>query len=325
VIGLLLRRLGRSILVFSFVLTAAFVLLELLPGGPGAVVEDPRIPPAQQERLRHALGLDRPAPERYARFLLAAAKGDWGVSFSSQRPVTAVISDALPSTIALGGAALAIEFLLGLPLGALAARRPDGRFDRAVRALSLTLWSIPSFWLGLAMLLTFAILLPWAPAGGISSADATLVGLWPRLLDRIAHLALPALALGLPAAAGLARFARSALLEVAAEPFVLAARARGISPLRLFFRYQLLPASASLVQLLGFSVGGLLSGSLAIEVVFSRPGLGRLTFDALAARDYPVLLAASALSAAMVLAASFAAELLHAVIDPRVRRADEAV
>jgi len=321
--GLLARRIGRSLLVFLFVLSAVFVLLELLPGGPGAVTEDARVPADQQQRLRHVLGLDRPAPERYVRFLVAAVHGDWGVSFSSQRPVAGLVAEAARPTLELGAAALAIEFLLGVPLGALAARWAGGRFDRLLRGGSLLLWSVPSFWLGLAMVLVFAVLLPWAPAGGIAAAGGVAGGGAARTLDTLAHLALPALALGLPAAAGLARFARSALLEVAGEPFVLAARARGLPPLRLFVRYELLPASASLIQLLGFSVGSLLSGALAIEIVFSRPGLGRLTYDALAARDYPVLLATAALAAAMVLAASVVAELLHAMLDPRVRRADE--
>ncbi len=319
---LLVRRIGSLLVVLWLVLSAAFALLEALPGGPGVLVEDPRISAAQQLRLRAVLGLDRPVAERYVRFLGAALRGDWGVSFSQQRPVTEVIGEVLPYTLELGGAAMALEFLLGVPLGALAARRADGAYDQTLRAGSLVLWSIPSFWFGLALLLTFAVALPWLPAGGVASPGAAAWNWSHRLADSLAHLALPALALGLPAAAGTARFARASLLEVAGEPFVRAAQARGLPPGLLFRRYELRAASASLVQLIGFSAGALVSGSLAVEVVFSRPGLGRLTYDALAARDYPVLLASTALSAMAVLLASFGAELLHAALDPRVRQSD---
>ena len=315
----LLSRLLTAGVLLWLVLTASFALLHALPGGPGAVVEDPRVPPAQRVRLRAVLGLDRPLPERYARFLAAAARGDWGISFSSQRPVTRVLADAAPHTLALGAAALALEFLLGVPLGVAAARRAGSALDHGVRALSLVLWSIPSFALALALLLVFALEWTWFPAGGPSTPGAAAWPLLPRLGDRLAHLALPALALGLPAAAATARFVRAALLEVAGSPHLVAARARGLHRRTIFLRHALLPAAGPMVELAGLSCAALLSGTLAVELIFARPGLGRAAFDALAARDYPVLLGATALSAAGVLAASFAAELLHAAVDPRRR------
>jgi len=316
----LLGRLGASAAVLALVVTAAFLLLEALPGGPGAVVEDPRVPPAHQLRLRAVLGLDRPLPERYARFVGAALRGDWGVSFSSQRPVARLVAEAAPNTAALALAALAIEMLVGVPLGLVAARR-GGAVDRAVRALSLALWSVPSFWLGLVLVLLFALALPWLPAGGVASPGAGDWSPLARALDLLRHLALPALAIGLPAAAGTARFARAAFLDVLREPFHLAARARGLPPRTLFLRHLLLPASAPLVELAGLSIGALLSGSLVVEIVFARPGLGRLAYDALAARDYPVLLATATVAAGAVILASLFAEVAHAVLDPRARRA----
>ena len=316
----LLRRLATAATVLFLVVSATFLLLEALPGGPDAIAEDPRVSPAARARLRRSLGLEQPLAERYLRFVAATARGDWGVSLVDQRPVARVIVEAAPHTAALAVAALAIELLLGVPLGVAAARRAGGRFDRALRAGSLALWSIPSFWLGLALVVTVALRVPWLPAGGLASPDSAGWPLPARLADLARHLALPALALGLPAAAGTARFARAALLEVEHEPFVLAARARGLGRRTLFLRHELLPASAPLVEAAGLSAAALLSGSLAVEVVFSRPGLGRLAYEALGARDYPVLLAATTCAAAAVVAASVLAELLHSLLDPRARR-----
>lgn len=318
-IAFLARRLAAALLVLLFVSSACFALLEALPGGPGAIVEDPRVPVAQRERLRTVLGLDRPVLERYVGFLAAAARGEWGVSFALQRPVSRVLAEALPHTIALASAALTIELLLGLPLGAAAAKRAEGTFDRALRGFSLVLWSVPSFWLGLALLLALAVELPLLPPGGATSPGATSWPLPQRLLDLAWHLTLPALALGLPAAAGTARFARAALLEVGSEPFLAAARGRGLPPRTLFFRHELRAASASLVQLAGLSASSLLSGALAVEVVFSRPGLGRTTFDALLARDYPVLLGATALAAGAIVLVHLVTEIVQAALDPRIR------
>lgn len=315
----LLRRIAISALLVGAIVSATFVAWSLVPGGPGAMVEDPQIPPAHRERLRAALGIDRPLPERYVRFVAAALRGDWGVSHANGLPVTRVVAAALPHTAALGLAALGLELGLGLSLGAWAAKRAGGRFDAALRGGSLLLWSLPSFWLGLALLLLFAVRWPLFPPGGASPPGGA-----GGVLSALHHLALPALALGLPAAAGTARFVRSALLEVMESPHRLAARARGLSPRRLFWRHELLPAAGPIVEVLGLSTASVLSGALAVEVVFSRPGLGRLAYDAFVARDHPVLLAASALAAIGVVAASALAELLHAAVDPRLRRGRDA-
>jgi peptide/nickel transport system permease protein len=310
----LVARLGSAALVVALTLAAAFALLEALPGGPGAAFEDPRVPAAERARLRTALGLDRPAPERFARFVRAAFAGDWGVSFAQQRPVARVVREAAPHTAWLALAALAVELALGVCWGSLAARHAGGRLDRATRLLAIALWSVPSFWLALVLLRALAIELPLFPPGGAASAGAS-----GGFADTVAHLVLPALALGLPAAAATARFARAALLDVAAEPFVAAARARGLGELAVFGRHALRAAAAPLVQLAALSAAGLLSGALAVEVAFSRPGLGRVAAEALAARDYPVLMATTALATVAVVLATLAGDLAHAALDARVR------
>lgn len=315
-----LRRLSGALALLLVILAGAFALLEAMPGEPGAAFEDARVPPDQRDRIRALYGLDRPAPERFLRFVGAALRFEWGYSFSHHRPVTAVLGAALPWTLLLGGAALALEFGLGIPLGLWAARRAGSAADHLVRATTLAIWAMPSFWLGLLLLLLFSFGLGALPAGGVSTAGADLWSPLPRALDLLRHLALPALALGLPAAATTARFVRAGLLEVAGEPYLAAARARGLSESRILWGHALRAAAAPIVQLFGLTLAGLLSGALAVEVVFAWPGLGRVTYDALAARDYPVLLAGATLSATTVLAGSFLAELLHAALDPRVRR-----
>ncbi len=316
--GLIIRRLVVATLLAALVACGTFALVHALPGGPGAIPEDPRVSPAQAARLRAAWGLDRPAGERFGRFLAAAVRGDWGPSLARNRPASDVLAAALPWTLLLAGTALAIELAGGLLLGLAAARRPGGILDHLLRAASVTLHSIPDFWLALGLLALVALRWRMLPAGGVGG---TLEGAPAAPVELLRHLVLPALALGLPAAAGAAQFVRAALVEVAHEPFLLAARARGLTPVRRIVVHELPAAAAPLLQLAGLSAGSLLSGSLAVEVVFGWPGVGRVVVEALAARDYPVLVAGAALSAVAVVFASAAAEIAHAALDPRVRDA----
>lgn len=317
----LLRRLAACLVLVWLVLTGTFFLLHLAPGGPGGALEDPRIPSEQRLRLREIWGLDRPLPVQYGRFLAAAARGEWGHSFQHHRPVAAVVAGALPATLLLAGAALAVEWTLGLLLGVAAARRPGGALDQSLRVVSLVLYSLPTFWLGLMAVLLFSFHWPLFPPSHLASVGAEALPPLRRLADLAWHLALPALAVGLPSAAALARFVRGSLVETLGQEFVLAARARGLSARRVLFGHALRASLAPLSQLFGLSLAFLLSGTLAVEVVFAWPGIGRVTFDALTARDYPVVLATTALSATMVVLGSLAADLLLAWADPRVRRA----
>jgi peptide/nickel transport system permease protein len=317
----LLARFASALLACWIVLSAVFFLLRLLPGEPGAAFEDPRVPQEQRLRLRAIYGLDRPLPEQYLRWLGGVARGEWGYSLSQHRPVAQILRETAPNTVLLSAAALAIELVLGLALGIAAARRAGSWFDHGLRALSLALWSLPTFWLGLMLLAAFAVALPLFPPGAMHAVDADGLGLGRRSLDLAWHLVLPAAAIGLPGAAATARFVRSTVLERLGEPFVQSARARGLSERRVLWTHALRAGLAPIAQLAGLSLAALLSGTIAVEVVFGWPGLGRATYDALVARDYPLLLAGTALSAAFVLAGSFLAEALQACLDPRLRDA----
>jgi peptide/nickel transport system permease protein len=321
-IGFLLRRLAASLLLLLLVLTVTFFILRLIPGDPLHLFEGQRLTLAQQQRLRQIYGLDRPLPVQYAAWLGAVAlHGDWGISLSQQRPVSAALLDALPATAVLASAALAVEYAAALLLGVAAARKRRTAVDHAIRVGTLLLYSQPTFWLGLMVILLFSYVWPVLPASHMHSVDADLMGAAGRFLDLLRHLTLPALVLGLTNAGATTRFVRASFIEVMSQDYIRAARAKGLSELRVVWVHALRNAAVPLIQLFALSLPGLLSGSLITEVVFSWPGLGQLTFNSILARDYPLVLGATALSAALVVLGNLFADVLHAAADPRVRDA----
>lgn len=301
-LAFVLRRLAASLLLLYLVLTITFFLIHLAPGDPIHLTEDQRMSQEQRQRLQHLYRMDRPLPEQYLAWLSAVVlHGDWGISFSQQRPVTAVIADFLPRTLLLGGAALGVEYAVALFFGIAAAQRSGGAADHAIRVLAVLISALPVFWLGLMSLLLFAYVWPIFPSGG--------------------HLALPALVLGLFSAGSTIRFVRGSLLEVMSRDFIRAARAKGLSEARVVWVHGLRNALTPLVQLFGMALPARLNGAIIVEVVFSWPGIGWLVFNAVSTRDYPLLLATTALSGVLVAAGSLVADLAHAAADPRVRDA----
>ena len=315
-----LRRLAagtaRAVLGVWMVLTLAFLALELLPGQPTRGALDPKHGRAAQREQRRLLGLDRPLTVRYASWLTGVARGDWGRSWSDGRPVRAQLAAQIRPTLELAAAALAIQCALALPLAAMAVHRPRGPLDLSIRTGATLLYAAPGFWLGLLALRLLGLRLGWFPVAGLESLQPA-AGVLARVTDRFHHLLLPALLLGSASAAGLLRIARNQLLEISREPFVLAARARGLSEARLLGRHVLRRAAVPLVQLLGASLPWLFSATLVTEVVFSRPGAGRLAFQAFRARDQPVLLACTAVTALLAIFGRWLADLLHLKLDPR--------
>jgi peptide/nickel transport system permease protein len=310
----LVRRTLGALVLLLLVLSATFVALHALPGDPLTLLLDPRVPPAARAELRHLWGLDAPLATQYTRWLLAAARGDWGTSIVHHRPASRVLLEALPATLLLGGTALLVQVALALPLGVWAARRRGRASDHLLRLLALLVYSVPTFWLGLMALLFLAYRWPLFPAG-----HAARAGEAGGALDTLRHLALPALVLGLSGAGALLRLVRGSLLvALPAEP-QRAAEARGLSPRRVVWVHGLRRAAAPLLQLLGLSLPGLLGGALAVEVVFSWPGLGRLAYLAVLARDLPLVLACTAWSGALVVAGNLLADLATAAADPRLR------
>ena len=315
----LLRRSAAALVTVFAVVTLVFFAIHLAPGTPFLPSGDRPLDPVVEAGLRARFGLDRPLPEQYAHFLGALARGDLGESFSQRRSVGAAVAQAIPNTLVLAGAALVLDVLLGTGLGVLQAARAGRRADLVLGNVTLVIYALPTFWLGLVLLLVFGQWLHWFPVGGVTDPvlrDALPLG--GRLLDRLRHLALPAASLGLVGAAGTARFQRAALLEVLGQGFVRTARAGGL-PERKVLAHALRNALLPSITLLGLAVPFLLTGSVVVETVFAWPGMGKLAADAIASRDYPVVMATTLVASLLVVAGSVAADALYAAADPRIR------
>ncbi len=318
-IRFVLRRLAAAAVLFLIVLTLTFAAVTLAPGDPLAPT-DPRISPEQAERLRTHYGLDQPLPVHYLRWLGAVVSSwDWGQSYQTGRPVSELLFESLPPTLLLAGAALLAQYLLGIGLGLVAAWRPNSWLDLGVRATSLLVYALPTFWVGLMAVLVLGVGLGLAPTGGMTSAAAFELGPVATALDVLAHLWLPALVLGLSMAGDIARYTRTSLIEFQSTEAGRATRARGLPETRILFVHGLSHAGPRLVQMAAVSAPLLLSGAIVAEAVFAWPGLGSATLQAIQARDVPVVLAATAYGAILVIAASLAADLLLARLDPRIK------
>ena len=320
-LGFVLRRLASGLLLAVGAATLVFALVESAPGDAADILLGDRPVPAEVEQhIRQAYGLDRPPVERYLSWMSALfLEGELGWSFSRSRPVAAAIGDALPATILLGGTALVLLLVSGTVLGVVSAARRGTWIDKSLTLVSLTVYAMPTFWLGLMAILFLSYLFPVLPASSLQSVGAEELSLTLRLVDRLWHLVLPASVLGLASAAAMARFVRAALLQVLGEGFIRAARARGLTERRVLFVHALGNALIPVINLVGLSLPVLFSGSLVIEVVFGWPGMGRLTYEAILARDCPVLLATTLFATLMVVLGNFAADLAMAAVDPRVR------
>ncbi len=317
----LLRRLVAAAAIVFAVVTLVFFAIHLAPGTPFLPSGDRPLDPAVEAALRTRFGLDRPLGVQYVSYLAALARGDLGESFSQQRPVVLALEEAVPNTVVLAVTALAIDLLLGLAIGAVQAAYARRRLDTLLTHTTLFVYSLPTFWLGLVLLLVFGQMLHWLPVGGVT--DPVLHGSLPfagRLADRLRHLALPALTLGLVGAAGTARFQRAALLEALGQGFVKSARAKGLSEARILLGHALRNALLPTITLLGLALPFLLTGSVVVETVFAWPGMGKLAADAVLSRDYPVVTATTLAAAALVVAGSLLADVLYAVADPRIRK-----
>lgn len=316
----LLRRLAAGIAIVFAVVTLTFVAVHLAPGDPFLPADGRPMDPAAVARLRAAYGLDRPLLEQYGRYLVALGRGELGQSFSRRRPVAAAIGSALPNTVVLAGAALLIDFACGIAIGVFQAARVRRRSDVALTNLTLFFYSLPTFWLGLVLLLVFSQWLHWLPVGG--ATDPVLHDALPfggRLLDRLRHLVLPAFTLGLVGAGGTARFQRAALLEALGQDYVRTARAKGLAERTVLVRHALRDALLPVISLLGLALPFLLTGAVLVETVFAWPGLGKLAADAILARDYPLVLGTVLLASLAVVVGSLVADLLTVAADPRIR------
>jgi peptide/nickel transport system permease protein len=314
----LTRRAIAGLAVIIGVVTLMFFLLRLAPGDPALLLVGPTATQEQLSAQRKALGLDRPIVEQYAAWVRQFVRGDWGTSIATGRSVRAMIGDAWPATVRLVGLSLVLSYLLGIAVGAVQAAR-DGRLDTILAVVTVTLFALPGYWLGLMLVMVFTYWLRALPAFGAAGFDADFLTGWDRLLDRLRHLALPLATLTLIGIGGTARYVRGAMLDVKGAPYVTVAHAKGLSPVQVTVRHVLRNALIPVLTLLGLSLPALFSGAVFIEAIFAWPGVGRIMVEAVGARDYPVIMAATAVSAILVVLGNLLAEGLAAWADPRLR------
>jgi peptide/nickel transport system permease protein len=322
----MLRRIAGALLLLWLVLTITFALIRLAPGDPATFLVPPSATPADAARIRAELGLDQSIWVQYARWAAGVLHGDLGESFSLQQPVTRVLADALPVSIGLGAASLALTFIIGVPIGMLQAARRGRPLDRALTIVTTFVYAAPSFWLALALIAVFtygaaAWGLPPAvrlPAFGLHAPGVQLHGR-AAFVDLLRHAVLPVSILAAVGAAGIARYARSSVADVLSHDFVRTARAKGASAARVYFRHVLATVLPALVVLFALSLPGLVAGSIFVEAVFAWPGMGRLMVNAIIARDYPLVMGAAAVYAAVVVFANLAGDAALPLVDPRRR------
>jgi peptide/nickel transport system permease protein len=316
--GFICKRLFQSLILVIIVLTVTFVLLHLAPGDPMARYFHPDIPHETVELIRERLGLDRPIVEQYFRWMGSFIRGDFGMSLQYNRPVRNLLAEAIPNTLRLTVAALVLHIVLGVLLGVVSAVKRYSPFDRVNTVTALFVYSIPSFWLALMMILIFSLKLGILPSSHMQSIGAGELGGWALALDRLRHLVLPAFVLGVASAAGMARYMRGSMLDVLREDYIQTARAKGLPEGKVVLKHALKNAAIPIVTLIGLSLPFLLGGAVVTEKIFSWPGMGRLTVDAIYARDYPVVLATNFVVAVMVILGNLLADIGYALLDPRI-------
>ncbi len=312
--GFFVRRLLTALV--SIVLASAVVFAAVLavPGDPAAIILGVTASPDALAALRTQLGLDVPAPERYVRWLAGLARGDLGDSLQYQRPVSALVADRLHLSVALALGAALVATLVAVPLGVFAALRRGTLLDPLMVLASQVGAAVPSFWLGLLLILLFAVELRWLPAGGFPGWEAG-----PAAVTRA--LVLPVLALGLGQAAVMTRMTRAALLDVLGQDYVRTARAKGLGALSVISKHALRNAMVTLVTILGLSLTTVFIGSIVIEQVFALPGLGRLALAAIGNRDFPLVQGVVLLYASTIVLLSFLVDVSYGWLDPRIRYA----
>ncbi len=309
--GYLVKRLALSLAVILAVVLVLFSLLHMIPGDPARIALGPRATPETIARYAAKMHLDQPVWKQFMIYVGGVVRGDLGVDVFSNRPVTSIIKDRIGFSLALVFASMGWAVVLGIPLGCLAAVKPNSWLDRVTGVLSVGTIAVPAFLVSIWMLLIFAVNLHWLPAIGAGEP-----GDYP---DQLRHLIMPAFAVGLGWVGYLARMVRASMLEVMGEPYIRSARAFGLKPSKVVFGYALRVAILPTITLIGMGFGGLISATVFAEIIFSRPGIGKLIFDSVTDRNFPVVQGAVLVATVLYIVIVLLSDLLIATLDARVR------
>ncbi|MDH3197130.1 MAG: ABC transporter permease [Candidatus Krumholzibacteria bacterium] len=317
-----LRRVALLVPTLIGITVVTFFVVSLAPGDPVEMVNqgmmDSRISPESYQAMLRLYGLDQPIHVRYATWIRRLATFDFGDSFLDHRPVLDKILERLPATLSLNAAALLLALVLAMPLGLWSAMKQNTAFDKLSGTALYMLYSLPEFWVALLLIAFFGVKLDLLPIHGMESMGARELGFLPRLWDRALHMVLPTICLSYGSLAFLSRFVRGSTLEVIRQDYIRTARAKGLEEKRIVYRHVFKNTLIPVITLLGLLLPALFSGSVILEYIFGWPGIGELFFDSVLARDYPVVMGLSFISAVLVLASTLIADLLYAWADPRV-------
>ncbi len=306
-----IKRVGLSVVIVVLAALALFALLHMIPGDPASIALGPRATPEIQARYAEKMHLDEPVVVQFLIFVEHVLEGDLGSDVFSERPVALIVTEQLPYTMVLAVTGLGWAALIGIPLGCFSAVRPNSLIDRIAGVFSVGTIAVPSFLVSIWAILVFAIMLRWMPViGGGESGD---------ILDQVWHLILPAFAVGLGWVGYLARLVRASMLEVMGENYIRAAHAFGLRRRTIVYRYALKIAILPTITLIGIGFGNLLSGTVFAEIIFSRPGIGKLIYSMVLSRNFPVVQGAVMVTVALYVVVALLADLVVAWIDPRVR------
>ena len=318
--GYWVRRILYSIPLIIGMLFVSFVLMRLAPGDPSNMFLDPRMNASDLLQIRKNLSLDQPIPVQFLAWSKRAICGDLGFSTATGQPVIQAISDRLPATLLLSLTSLVMTLVITFLLGIISAAKATKWPDMLITFITFLGMSIPTFWIGLMLILIFSVTLNWLPASGFydptldSSEKIAIIG------STIQHLILPVIACTIGSIAGLTRYYRFGMINILQQPYILAARARGISPWRILSRHAFKNAALPIITLLGMELPGLVSGAYIVEYIFAWPGLGQLGINAAFSRDYPVLMGTLFMSSVLILVGNFLADVMYSWADPRINR-----
>ncbi len=308
----ILQRLVQLIIVLIVVGVVAFLLIHLAPGDPASVMLGSNATQDQVERLRRQLALDQPLPVQFLAWSSRVVRGDLGISHFAQKPILEVLAQRAEPTLILTTMSIVVAVLIGVPIGVVAAIRRGTAVDQAALALALLGASVPSFWLGLSLILFFAVRLGWFPSSGIE--------FWQTAgWESLRYYVLPALALGFPNSALITRITRSSMLDVLQQEYVRTAASKGLSTFRVIVRHALTNALVPIITVVGLTIASLMGGAVVTETVFSIPGVGRLVVQSVLRRDYPVIQAAILLVATIYVLVNLIVDLIYVWVDPRIR------
>lgn len=317
----ILRRLIHLIPLLIGIILISFFIIHLAPGKPTVLQQslNPKISLETRQRLEALYGLDKPLHTQFLMWGKKLLKFDFGTSLIDERPVVDKILERLPVTLTINIASLVLLFLVAVPLGIKAAVKEGGFFDQSTTIFVFLLFAAPTFWLALLLMQFFCIYLGWLPISGLQSLDYEYFPWWLKGWDVVKHLILPVCVSALGGIAGISRYMRANMIEALRQPYIYTARAKGLNEKQVVYGHALRNAILPIVTILGLSLPGLLGGSVIFESIFALPGIGRLFYEAVMARDYPLIMAEVVLGAILTMLGNLLADLSYAYVDPRIR------